>query len=78
MLRTGAENTNAYLALLEGKRVEISYQPHCLIEGTHLVDSLLSLGVDIRMIFAPEHGFRGDEDAGSVLITRQTPKQGFP
>jgi len=78
MLRTGAENTNAYLALLEGKRVGILTNHTALIEGTHLVDSLLSLGVDIRMIFAPEHGFRGDEDAGTRLDHQTDPKTGIP
>ena len=36
-------------------------------EFTHLVDSLLSSKVDIKKVFAPEHGFRGKADAGEVV-----------
>ena len=64
-LRTGAENTEAYLSLLEGKRVGIMTNHTATLGETHLVDSLVELGVDIRMIFGPEHGFRGHADAGS-------------
>ncbi|HOR11782.1 MAG TPA: DUF1343 domain-containing protein [Bacteroidales bacterium] len=77
-LRTGAENTEAYLSLLKGKRVGLLTNHTALIEDKHLVDSLLSLGVDIRMIFAPEHGFRGNEDAGAQIDHQIDPKTGIP
>ncbi|MDO5970938.1 DUF1343 domain-containing protein [Flavivirga aquimarina] len=35
--------------------------------NTHLVDSLLSLKVDIKKVFSPEHGFRGRIDAGEFV-----------
>ena len=63
-LRTGAENTTAYLSLLEGKKVGILTNHTATIGDIHLVDHLVSHGIDVRMIFGPEHGFRGDADAG--------------
>lgn len=77
-LRTGAENTDTYLSLLEGKRVGVLTNHTALIDETHLVDSLISLGVDIRMIFAPEHGFRGNEDAGTRIDHHTDGATGVP
>ncbi|HPV87782.1 MAG TPA: DUF1343 domain-containing protein, partial [Bacteroidales bacterium] len=77
-LRTGAENTDTYLSLLEGKRVGMLTNHTALIDETHLVDSLISLGVDIRMIFAPEHGFRGNEDAGTRIDHHTDGATGVP
>jgi uncharacterized protein YbbC (DUF1343 family) len=76
-IRTGAQNTDAYLSLLEGKKVGILTNHTALIENTHLVDSLSALGVDIQMIFAPEHGFRGDADAGALLDNYHDAKTGI-
>lgn len=60
----GAYQTNAYLPLLRGKKVAVVTNHTAFIKNTHLVDSLLRLGIDIQKIFAPEHGFRGKADAG--------------
>jgi len=38
-----------------------------MIKQTHLVDSLMSLGIDISKVFSPEHGFRGTADAGDKI-----------
>lgn len=45
---------------------------------THLVDSLLSLGVNIQKVFAPEHGFRGEADAGEKVKDGMDEKTGLP
>ena len=63
-IETGAEQTGRYLPLLEGRRVGIMTNHTGTVGRTHLVDTLRSLGVDIRVVFAPEHGFRGQADAG--------------
>ncbi|WP_299556138.1 DUF1343 domain-containing protein [Seonamhaeicola sp.] len=69
----GANQTEAYLPLLKGKRVGIvanqtsvifTFQQAQDTNYTHLVDSLLALNIDIKKVFAPEHGFRGRADAG--------------
>lgn len=61
----GAEQTNQYLSLIGKKSVSLVVNQTSTIGRTHLVDSLLSLGVRINHIMAPEHGFRGDKDAGA-------------
>ena len=63
----GAWQTNEFLPMLEGKGVAMVVNHTSTIQDTHLVDSLVSLGIDIKVIFAPEHGFRGDEDAGKKI-----------
>lgn len=44
----------------------------------HLVDSLLSLGIDVKKVFAPEHGFRGEADAGEEVADGKDKKTGLP
>ena len=68
----GANQTELYLPLLEGKRVGIVANQTSVVfkansNYTHLIDSLLSLNVDITKVFSPEHGFRGKADAGELV-----------
>ncbi|MBJ6369309.1 exo-beta-N-acetylmuramidase NamZ family protein [Snuella sedimenti] len=79
----GANQTENYLALLQGKRVGIVANQTSVIfkktnTFTHLVDSLLSLNITIRKVFAPEHGFRGKADAGEVVKDGIDTKTGLP
>jgi uncharacterized protein YbbC (DUF1343 family) len=67
-----------YLPMLEGKRVGVVGNQTSIIGKTHLVDSLLSLGVDIRKIYTPEHGFRGKADAGAKVNSSKDEKTGLP
>lgn len=63
-----ANRTEAYLPLLQGKKVGVVANPTSVVfhkSGyTHLVDSLLSSIIEVQKVFAPEHGFRGTADAG--------------
>lgn len=77
-LMPGAAQLDIYLPLLQGKRVAIFANQTSLIGKTHLVDSLQQLGVDIRVIFGPEHGFRGDADAGEKVSNYIDKKTGIP
>lgn len=66
---TGAERIDEYLPLLTGKRVGMVVN-HTSVVGTdqtHLLDTLLALRVNVTAVFAPEHGFRGNADAGEVI-----------
>jgi len=65
----GANRTKMYLPLLDGKRVGIVANQTSVIfkkdnTYTHLVDSLVALNIDVKKVFSPEHGFRGNVDAG--------------
>lgn len=75
---TGADQIEKYLPLLKGKKVGLAVNQTSEINGTHLVDTLLQLGVKIERIFAPEHGFRGDHSAGAVVSNSTDEKTGIP
>ncbi|KAA5537007.1 DUF1343 domain-containing protein [Taibaiella lutea] len=62
---TGADRTKEYLPLLKGKRVVLIVNQTSEINGTLLPDTLLKLGINVVKIFSPEHGFRGNADAGA-------------
>lgn len=63
-VKTGAEQTEKYISKLKDKKVALVVNATSYINNTHLVDSLLSMGINVKKIFAPEHGFRGNADAG--------------
>lgn len=73
----GANRLNVYLPLLKGKRTGIFANQTSLVGNRHLVDTLRSLGVDIRVIFGPEHGFRGTADAGEKVGNDTDAKTGI-
>ncbi len=77
-LQLGAEQTAVYLPLLKDKTVALVVNQTSVIHSTHLVDSLLALGVNIKYIFAPEHGFRGDADAGEKIANSIDDRTGLP
>lgn len=69
----GSEKTNFYLPLLKNKNVAIVANQTSRIHNTHLVDSLVELDISISKIFSPEHGFRGEEDAGTHIKNDKDP-----
>lgn len=73
-----AELTQKYLHLLIGKKVGIVANQTSMIKNTHLVDSLLALNIDVKKIFCPEHGFRGQADAGAHIKSSNDEKTGLP
>ncbi|HEY0273356.1 MAG TPA: DUF1343 domain-containing protein [Chitinophaga sp.] len=75
---TGAARTGSYLPLLEGRRVALLVNQTATIGHTHLVDSLLALHVKVVKIFSPEHGFRGNADAGEHVNNSTDEKTGLP
>ena len=77
-IRPAAYQTNEYLPLLRGKAVALVVNHTSLIHETHLVDSLLALGVNVKQIFAPEHGFRGEAGAGDLINDSTDPTTGLP
>ena len=74
----GAERTNIYLPLLKNKKIAIVGNQTSMIANTHLVDSLLSLKVNVVKVFSPEHGFRGKADAGAIIEDETDDKTGLP
>ncbi len=77
-VKTGAEQLNRYRPLLYGKSVAVVANPTSVVGDQHLIDTLLSLGVDVRKVFALEHGFRGDVPDGEKIADGKDPKTGLP
>ncbi|ASD66263.1 exo-beta-N-acetylmuramidase NamZ domain-containing protein [Pseudoalteromonas piscicida] len=77
-LTLGAERTDEYLPVLKGKRVGLIVNQTSRVEDQHLVDYLFNMGVDVKKVFAPEHGFRGNHDAGAKVDDAQDVKTGLP
>lgn len=75
---TGADQTSRYLPLLKGANIAVFANQTAMVGKTHLVDTLLKAGIHISKIFSPEHGFRGDADAGEHVGSSTDPKTGIP
>ena len=74
----GANQLENYLPLLRNKQIAVVANQTSLINGFHLVDSLLACSVSIVKVFAPEHGFRGESDAGALINDEIDVKTGLP
>ncbi len=77
-IKTGAEQLDLLLTKLQDKRVAFLVNHTAVIGRTHLVDSLQKRGVDIKKILSPEHGFRGNADAGETVTDGVDTKTGLP
>ena len=75
----GATQLESYNKILQQENVGVvAHQASLLDPKTHLIDTLLSLNVNIIKVFAPEHGFRGDADAGENVDDQKDLKTGLP
>ena len=74
----GANQIELYKNIIEGKSVAVVANQTSMIGSTHLVDTLLSLGINIKVIFAPEHGFRNLADAGETIENGKDIETGIP
>ena len=74
----GACRIDFYKHLIERKNIAIVANQTSFGGGRHIVDTLLSLGMKIKIIFAPEHGFRDLADAGEKIINSRDPETGLP
>jgi uncharacterized protein YbbC (DUF1343 family) len=73
----GAERTALFLDIIKDKNIAIVANPSSLINHTHLVDSLLSLNINIKKVMSPEHGFRGNMGAGEHVKSGKDSKTGL-
>ena len=74
----GAERMETYLPFLKGKSVAIFANQTSMVKNSHLVDTLIKCGIKVVKIFGPEHGFRGEADAGEQLGNGNDKKTGIP
>jgi uncharacterized protein YbbC (DUF1343 family) len=74
----GAEQMELYLPLLKHKNIAVVGNQSSLVENTHLVDTLLSSGISVKIVLSPEHGFRGVADAGELIDNSRDQQTGLP
>ena len=74
----GANQIELYKFIIEGKSVAVVANQTSMIGSTHLVDKLLSIGINIKVIFSPEHGFRNLADAGESIENGRDANTGIP
>ncbi len=74
----GAQRTDQYFSLLKNKKVGLVINQTSTIGNTHLLDTLLNAGIKVKVVFAPEHGFRGTADAGEHVKNGLDPKTKIP
>jgi uncharacterized protein YbbC (DUF1343 family) len=73
----GAGRPDLYLPLITGKQIAVVANQTSMTGDVHLVDFLLSKGIDVKKIFTPEHGFRGVADAGESISNGKDPVTGL-
>lgn len=73
-----AEKMHQYLPLLKDKKVAVCGNHTSMVKETHLVDTLIASGVNVVAIFCPEHGFRGEAEAGAHIKSSVDAKTGLP
>src|SRR5687767_15136157 len=73
----GADQITALVSKISDKNVALVVNHTAIVGKTHLADTLKSIGVTIKKVFAPEHGFRGDADAGEVIKDGYDNKSGL-
>ena len=75
---TGADQTDLYIPLTKGARVGLLVNQTSITAGKHLVDVLMENNIQVSKIFAPEHGFRGEADAGANIQDDKDKATGIP
>jgi uncharacterized protein YbbC (DUF1343 family) len=74
----GAEQTEAYFPILKNKRIALFSNHTGRVGDKHLLDVLLENRFNVVAVFSPEHGFRGDADAGEHVSGSVDAKTGVP
>jgi len=73
----GNEQFELFLPYIQDKRIAIVGNQTSIVKNTHLIDTLLSCGIQIKKVFAPEHGFRGMADNGEHILNETDKKTGL-
>lgn len=74
----GDAQPEKYLPMLAGKKVGLAVNHTAKVQRRHLLDILIEKGVEVKLIFSPEHGFRGDADAGAHIASGVDQATGIP
>lgn len=80
-IKVGAQQFEKYLHIIQNKKIALVVNHTSMVGNAHLVDTLISLGIELNKIvriFTPEHGFRGNFDAGEKIDNSIDKKTGIP
>jgi uncharacterized protein YbbC (DUF1343 family) len=77
-IKVGAAQFDQYLSDIQNKRVAICANHTSMVGNTHLVDTLVALKINVVKVFSPEHGFRGEAEAGKHVSSTKDEKTGLP
>jgi len=77
MLKPGAERTGEYFSLLKGKHIAVVANQSSLVKNVQLIDTLVLRGIKVVRVFCPEHGFRGNSDAGEDVSSGKDKQTGI-
>jgi uncharacterized protein YbbC (DUF1343 family) len=75
-ITAGAERTALYFGLLKGKAIGLVCNHTSRVGNSHLVDTLVRSGFSVKVIFSPEHGFKGEEENGAEITNGTDPLTG--
>lgn len=74
----GIDRLHLFMDSLQNKNIAVVGNQTSVVGNTHLVDTLLALKLKVIKVFAPEHGFRGEADAGEKVHSTIDEKTGLP
>lgn len=77
-IAVGAEQTSEYFPILKNKKIAVFSNHTGMIGNKHTVDVLIENKLNVVAIFSPEHGFRGNADAGEHVSSSVDSKTGVP
>ncbi|MDR0606438.1 MAG: DUF1343 domain-containing protein [Bacteroidales bacterium] len=77
-IQLGAARTQEYFPLLEGKNIALCVNHTSVVKNVHLLDVLMSAGMNVVKVFSPEHGLNGNEEAGKSIQDATDPKTKIP
>ena len=67
-----------YLDELAGRNIGLVMNPTARVDGVHMLDTLMALGLPVKALFAAEHGFRGSQGAGEIIQDGLDEATGLP
>ena len=77
-IQTGSQQIDMLMEMIKGKRTALVANQTSQVAHTHLLDTLYRLNAAPAVLFAPEHGFRGNADAGETVKNGKDVKTGVP
>jgi len=76
-VRPAAYQTEKYFKILHGKKIGVVANTSSVVSNTNIVDTLINSGIDVKVVFSPEHGFKLKDDAGQFSTDYTDPGSGL-